>query len=124
MTAVADEAAFSGLGDDGAHWRLAWEATPSRAVATAHGKTGWARVLESVAGATATVGEVVRVHLCYHNPCAARWKHASKYGWRVPLPMHVQRDAADAPGAGAVGVAAPPVAPAPAPEPAVEAIGD
>ena len=53
-----------------------------------NGVSGHCQVISRSSGAAIPPG-LIRVHLCKHNPCQARWEHGCKYG-DVGFPMHVQ----------------------------------
>ena len=71
-------------------WHHAW----TRVSRNSAGTTGWATVL-SVVGGAHSEGDVIRVHVCAHNPCIARWD-PPKYG-TAGVPMHVQLVPAEPP---------------------------
>jgi len=86
--AVAAHQPFSGRNDGGILYTLRWHHTyGTKVTTTSYGTTGWSTVLD-VDGGSHSEGDVVRVHLCAHNPCQARWE-ASKYGTQG-VPMHAQ----------------------------------
>ena len=64
-------------GKDGVPFTVSWLWSPSIPTRRANGITGWARV----------DGQLDRVHVCFHIPCRADWKDASKYG-NKPVPRH------------------------------------
>ena len=73
---------FWGKDDDGSLHQLQWVRTYCRVTTNWRGTTGFAKVCisDSLAGD-------VRVHLCAHASCLARWK-PDKYGdWGVPIHM-------------------------------------
>ncbi len=63
-----------------------WLAEPSKVTKNPSGTTGWGKVCRSNTP-THPPGTVLRLHLCGHNPCQARWT-ASKYGMAGP-PVHM-----------------------------------
>ena len=77
-----------GVDDLGECWELAWDTTLGHKGYSVYGVTGWCRVIRRSSGDPIEPG-LPRVHLCYNNPCLARWEHDTKYGNKGP-PMHVQ----------------------------------
>ena len=73
--------------DDGNLHQMQWVTTTCRVTKNPNGSTGFARVCKS----DILTGEV-RVHLCSHSPCTARWD-PSKYGV-YGEPKHMQPAAA------------------------------
>ena len=69
-------------------WRNDW----SKVRGNPHGVTGWATV---VRGDVANLAPYIRIHVCAHAPCKARYA-ASKYG-NLPPPYHVAVKAAPPP---------------------------
>ena len=85
-----DAMAASWFGYDGAeHWELQWDTSFMRLGHSKNGVTGFARVISRSSGGPVPV-ELIRAHLCRHNPCKADWKHDSKYGKGIPRPIHFQ----------------------------------
>ena len=89
-------------------WRNDW----SKVRGNPHGVTGWATV---VRGDVANLAPYIRIHVCAHAPCKARYP-ANKYG-HLPPPYHVAVKAAPPP----CEVAEAPSAVAEAPSAAAEA---
>ena len=79
---------FWGTTDENLLCHFEWRGHVTR---NPNGHTGWARIVESVGGAS-EVGRDVRVHKCANLPCTARWDN-KKYGLQAP-PWHVQPAAA------------------------------
>ena len=67
---------FRLVGSDGAVFTVKWLWTPSRPTRNDNGVTGWAD----------HNGNLIRVHVCAHNPCNAVYP-PSKYG-NLPAPKH------------------------------------
>ena len=78
---------FCGRFDNGVYCEFEWHQQWCRATRRDAGVTGWCRV-NKVSSDFAYVGQEIRIHLCRHNPCQARWK-GNKYG-DYGLPLHVQ----------------------------------
>ena len=84
-----DAMAASWFGYDGVEeWELQWDLSIRRLGHSQYGVTGFARVISRSSGGPVPV-ELIRAHLCRHNPCQGRWEHESKYG-ELGFPMHVQ----------------------------------
>ena len=79
---------FSGATDDGQAIEAEWVPTLSRVTKNTNGVTGWGRILQSTSP-TLEVGKLLRLHLCGHKICQARWPDPSKYGIHGP-PVHLQ----------------------------------
>ena len=79
---------FSGGTDDGHAIEAEWDSSLSRATKNQNGVTGWGRILQSTSP-TLQVDNLLRLHLCAHKECQARWIHESKYGIYGP-PVHLQ----------------------------------
>ena len=77
-----------GVDDLGESWELAWDTTLGQKGYSSYGVSGWCEIISRSSGGPIEPG-LPRVHLCYHNPCQARWKHETKYGG-MGLPIHVQ----------------------------------
>ena len=85
-----DAMAASWFGYDGAEqWELQWDTSFQRLGHSQYGVTGFARVISRSSGGPVPK-ELIRAHLCRHNPCKADWKHDSKYGKAIPRPIHFQ----------------------------------
>ena len=69
---------FTLVGDNGVPFTVRWLFSQSKPTRTSHGITGWAEFIE---GPTWQ-----RVHVCFNNPCSARWD-PGKYG-DMPMPHH------------------------------------
>ena len=85
---LPDEDCFTGRDDNGCVHDFRWHRSWSRVTKKASGVTGWATVVRSGGPATDENGGPIRVHLCAHSPCIARWP-PGKYG-AFPVPLHVQ----------------------------------
>ena len=68
-----------GVDDLGEFWKLAWDTSLGQRHYNKYGVSGWCKLISRSRGGPIEPG-LPRVHLCYHNPCEARWKHESKYG--------------------------------------------
>ena len=79
---------FSGRTDDGHVVEAEWDLSMSRATRYITGVTGWGRILQSTSP-TIQVDKLLRLHLCAHKECQARWINESKYGIYGP-PVHLQ----------------------------------
>ena len=67
-----DAMAASWFGYDGAeHWELQWDTSFMRLGHSKYGVTGFARVISRSSGGPVPV-ELIRAHLCRHNPCKGR----------------------------------------------------
>ena len=77
-----------GVDDLGECWELAWDTSLGQRGYNKNGVSGWCKIISRSSGDPIEPG-LPRVHLCYHNPCEARWKHETKYG-PIGFPMHVQ----------------------------------
>ena len=75
--------------DEQGYYEFRWNDKASQHKTTFGGTTGFATILYST-NANFHVDKEYRIHVCAHNPCQARWKYASKYGW-MGVPMHVQQ---------------------------------
>ena len=73
-------------GEEG-HYEWEWLQEPTRPKTTKNGTSGWAKLLKS-SNAKNYIGRIICIHLCAHNPCAARHE-PSKYGLVGP-PVHMQ----------------------------------
>ena len=76
---LPDEDCFTGRDDNGCVHDFRWHRSWSRVTRSASGVTGWATVVRSGGPATDENGAPIRVHLCAHSPCDARWP-PGKYG--------------------------------------------
>jgi hypothetical protein len=82
---------FFGRADDGWEAELEWFSEWERSTTNKNGTTGWVTVLaksEDCKSSDVEVGKRLKVHLCAHNPCAAKHPE-SKYG-KFP-PTHFQQ---------------------------------
>ena len=77
-----------GVDDLGECWELAWDTSIKQKGYSKYGVSGYCNVISRSSGAAIELG-LIRVHLCYGNPCRGRWEHESKYG-ELGFPMHVQ----------------------------------
>ena len=92
MAADASAVAERVLGetsDPGFQGQYEWEwlSEPSKVTKNPKGATGWGKVCRS-SNPRHPPGTVLRLRLCAHNPCQARWA-SSKYGMAGP-PAHAQ----------------------------------
>ena len=70
--------------DDGHVHKLQWDRECFKVTTNQYGTTGFVTVLESD-----SLDGNVRIHLCAHQPCTARWTCVSRYGIYGP-PTHMQ----------------------------------
>ena len=57
-----------GVDDLGETWELAWDTSILRKGYGQNGVSGYCKVISRSSGAAIEPG-LIRVHLCYHNPC-------------------------------------------------------
>jgi hypothetical protein len=87
MAGPAVAASFFGEGDNTVVYELVWHYEWNRVTPNKNGATGWATVLRT-SSTEVPAGEVIRIHLCKHQPCRAR-HDSSKYGL-YSAPNHLQ----------------------------------
>lgn len=87
MAGSAVAASFFGECDNTFVYELVWHYEWNRVTPNKNGATGWATVLRTTS-TEVPAGEVIRIHLCKHQPCRAR-HDSSKYGLYSP-PSHFQ----------------------------------
>ena len=77
----------SDASDEG-QYQWEWDpAAPNRVTANKNGTTGWGIILRST-NANHKAGSLLRIHICTHQPCLARYP-PSKYGL-LPQPVHMR----------------------------------
>ena len=77
-----------GVDDLGETYELAWDISIKKKGYRKGGVSGYCKVISRSSGSAIPPG-LIRVHLCKHNPCQARWEHECNYG-ELGFPMHVQ----------------------------------